>query len=448
MNNPLVSIIIRTKNESKWIAACLQAVYSQTYKNIEVIIVDNESIDATLNIVSEFPAKLVHIENFKPGLAINKGIRASLGDYIVCLSGHCVPTNDSWLETLINDLSNPSVGGIYGRQEPLSYSSDQDKRDLLTVFGLDRIVQIKNSFFHNANSAFRREVWEQFPFDEDVSNVEDRIWGAKLISQGYQLIYEPEASVFHWHGIHHAGSEERCKNVVKILEAIPGLLPSKNDFKGDGCVAIIPIKGASLDINGETLLERTVAYLKKSHLITHIVVSSDTDSNLDLAKELGVFSVKRPEWLSRDYVDIFDVVRYTYEKLISDFRLNPNLVALVEEGYLLRPSRMIDEMIFDIRKQSLDAIVPVISENRGIWFKAEDEIKLLGDGFMPRQFKTQSAFIGLLGLGVIMRSEVLRMANPLRENIGMYIVPSALHGYQFKRSSDWVDWENFIGLLK
>ena len=43
--NPLVSIIIRTKNEERWITLCLNAVFSQSYKNFEVIIIDNNSTD-------------------------------------------------------------------------------------------------------------------------------------------------------------------------------------------------------------------------------------------------------------------------------------------------------------------------------------------------------------------------------------------------------------------
>ena len=42
------SIIIRTKNEERWILLCLATVYSQTYKNFEVIIVDNDSTDKTI----------------------------------------------------------------------------------------------------------------------------------------------------------------------------------------------------------------------------------------------------------------------------------------------------------------------------------------------------------------------------------------------------------------
>ena len=65
--NKLVSIIIRTKNEERWISACLRAVFGQTYNNIEVIIVDNKSSDRTVCRAKEFSVKIISIERFFPG---------------------------------------------------------------------------------------------------------------------------------------------------------------------------------------------------------------------------------------------------------------------------------------------------------------------------------------------------------------------------------------------
>ncbi|MBT4730717.1 glycosyltransferase family 2 protein, partial [Candidatus Woesearchaeota archaeon] len=62
------SIIIRTKNEEKWISSCLSSVFSQTYENIEVIIVDNKSTDRTIEKSKKFPnIKYVTIDNYLPG---------------------------------------------------------------------------------------------------------------------------------------------------------------------------------------------------------------------------------------------------------------------------------------------------------------------------------------------------------------------------------------------
>ena len=84
------SIIIRTKNEEKWISICLNAIFKQDYKNFEVIIVDNCSTDKTVEKAKEWNVKVVTLKEFKPGNAINYGIENSSGDYLICLSAHCL----------------------------------------------------------------------------------------------------------------------------------------------------------------------------------------------------------------------------------------------------------------------------------------------------------------------------------------------------------------------
>ena len=131
--------------------------------------------------------KISSINNYTPGRAINTGISKSEGEYIVILSGHCIPTSDDWLSNLIEGLDDPDIAGVYGRQLPMSFSSAQDKRDLLITFGLDKRIQIKDSFFHNANCAIKREILNKIPFNEEVSNIEDRVWGKQVIEAGYKI---------------------------------------------------------------------------------------------------------------------------------------------------------------------------------------------------------------------------------------------------------------------
>ena len=125
---PSVSIIIRTKNEERWIGTCLKEVFNQSYNDFEVIIIDNNSTDQTIKIAKSYPTQIFNIDEFLPGRAINLGVSKSKGEIIIILSGHCIPVNNIWLQTLIHDLENPKVAGVYGRQEPMSLSSDSDKR--------------------------------------------------------------------------------------------------------------------------------------------------------------------------------------------------------------------------------------------------------------------------------------------------------------------------------
>ena len=68
---PLVSIIIRTKNEERWIEHCLASIKDQTIKNHEIIIVDNNSDDFSVQVASKYSDKIISVKEFLPGKAIN-----------------------------------------------------------------------------------------------------------------------------------------------------------------------------------------------------------------------------------------------------------------------------------------------------------------------------------------------------------------------------------------
>lgn len=283
MSKPLISIIIRTKNEERWIKFCLEAIFKQdtiftdesygTF-DFEVIVVDNMSTDRTVEIVSLFNVKIVKISKFRPGYALNQGIRVSRGEILVFLSGHCIPKNSHWLKSLItpffnkNNVQRGLVAGVYGKQEPLSYSSPQDKRDLLTVFGNEKIVQRANPLFHNANSAIRRNVWELHNFDEDATNVEDRIWAKEIFSlnKGYEIHYEPSSVVWHWHGINHKGDPQRAQSVVQVLESryIYNLKDSNAyEFDNSLSLALIPFRYGDMENEIELKLIRLLTIIKQ-----------------------------------------------------------------------------------------------------------------------------------------------------------------------------------------
>ena len=222
MPSPKVSIVIRTKNEEAWIGSCLQAVSLQDYQCFETILVDNGSVDKTVAIANSFGCRIVHYteSTFNYSRALNLGIKEARGDLIAILSGHCVPENELWLTALSMHFRDPRTIAVYGRQKPLPDTTPGDKRDLWITFGLDRKFQKRDFFFHNANSMIRRQSWKELPFNENIHGVEDQDWARKVLREPHQIVYEPLATVFHHHGIHHDRNLERAARVVKVTELI------------------------------------------------------------------------------------------------------------------------------------------------------------------------------------------------------------------------------------
>ena len=218
----MISLVIRARNEERWLGRCLFAVSRQRRAINDVIVVDNDSTDGTRAIAESFGAGIIPIsrDEFTFGRALNKGIAATSNEIVLILSAHCIPADEMWADYLAVHLDG-SAGhkscGAYGRQDPLPGTSDIDARDLWTTFREERRVQEKDFFFHNANSAIRKSLWHEIPFNEKINGVEDRAWAKQLISAGFQIVYEPNARAYHHHGIHHGRNEDRAKRVVESI---------------------------------------------------------------------------------------------------------------------------------------------------------------------------------------------------------------------------------------
>jgi GT2 family glycosyltransferase len=138
-------------------------------------------------------------ERFTYGRALNVGCAAARGRTCVFVSAHCVPVNDRWLTRLLEPLRDGAVAGSYGKQLPLPETLPYEQRNLLLGFPFDSRRQSSQVVFHNANAALRREVWERFSFDETLPGLEDREWARRVLTAGWQIVYEPLAMVYHRH---------------------------------------------------------------------------------------------------------------------------------------------------------------------------------------------------------------------------------------------------------
>lgn len=415
----MISIIIRAKNEEKWITSCLEGIFRQRYKNFEVILVDNCSTDHTIKKVGKFNVKVVTIEEFYPGKALNLGIKASNGEYITCISAHCIPVNELWLENLLQNFDNNKVAGVYGRQEPMAFTNDLDKRDLINIFGLDKKVQRKDPFFHNANSMIRRDVWEEYSFDEKVTNIEDRVWAQCILGKGYEIVYEPEASVFHYHGINQGRNIERAKGVVKILEQIH---PVSNEslINGLDITAVIPVCGKMKVFNGRPLIERVIKSAKESKYVNSIVVASDNRGHLEIAEEMGAEGILRPKDLSYEYIGLTKVYQFVLEKLAENNNL-PSLLVLVEEIYPFRPSWLIDGLVENLLHADYDSVMSACQEYSPIWRNDGSSLVRIDSDIMPSRFK-EPVYRGLFGLGCVTHPGVIQKGNKIGERTGLIMV--------------------------
>ena len=401
MYNPFVSIIVRTKNEDFWIGKCLNEIFNQKYKNFEVILVDNNSKDKTISIVKKnFPkVKIINYKSkiFLPGKALNLGIKKSKGSLVAMISGHCIPKNENWLNNLVQNFKNSDVIACYGRQEPSDISEPNDVRDLTYLFGLDKKIQIKDPFFHNANSMIRKSTWKKSQFDETIKHIEDRLWASLVLKNGKKIIYEPNSSVIHFHGVGHHGNLKRVSTISKILKK------SKSKNKRKLIVCIIPLN-KPIKLNGKYLVEKIINDINKIKEISKIFIST-TDKKLEksiIGKKIII--LQRDKDLQKKFLGLEYVLSKTYSRYIK--KLKPSHVMVAEEIYLNRPKNFFQSIInnFD---DNYESIVPIFKNNSNNIWKKDDSgtMQPLFKTSLPSEFVDHKIYEEAKGLGTLVKAE-------------------------------------------
>ncbi len=201
-DRPRVTLIIRAYNEEKHIGRLLAGVFIQTLVDeLEVILVDSGSTDATVAIARRFPVKVVSIapEDFSFGRSLNLGISHARGEYIVLASAHVYPVYADWLERLLEPFKDRTIALSYGKQRG-NHSTQFAEHQIFAAWFPDESVERQNHpFCNNANAAIRRDLWEQHPYDESLSGLEDLAWASWAVEAGFTLAYVAEAEVVHVH---------------------------------------------------------------------------------------------------------------------------------------------------------------------------------------------------------------------------------------------------------
>ena len=201
MNRPLISVVIRCCNEQEHIGRLLTGIFEQSIKDIEVIVVDSGSTDRTLSIASNFPVKIrcIKSEEFSFGRALNAGIDAARGEFIVFASAHVYPTHRQWFEYLVAPFRDSKVALSYGKQRGNGYNKFSEHQIFSKWFPDHSVSVQRTPFCNNANAAIRKRLWEEISYDENLTGLEDLDWARRIIAKGYYLSYSADAEVIHVH---------------------------------------------------------------------------------------------------------------------------------------------------------------------------------------------------------------------------------------------------------
>lgn len=109
-----VSVVVPIYNARPTLGNCLTSVFNSSYRNFEVIVVDDGSTDSCVDIYGKFPCKVIRsIQRGGPGKARNIGASNSSGSILLFIDSDCIVAKD-WMKKMVESFSNVSIAAVGG----------------------------------------------------------------------------------------------------------------------------------------------------------------------------------------------------------------------------------------------------------------------------------------------------------------------------------------------
>ena len=240
-NKSLVSIIVPVYNSLNYIEKCVRSITSQTYENIEIILVDDGSTDGSQEECDNLKKhddriKVIHQKNSGPSVARNKGLLNAKGKYIFfCDSDDYIDENV--IEILVKNKKDNQLNGVYHYLESMNEKT-LTKYEKKEYSQKDFLCNIFNGNILGTvwGVLFDKEITNNIRFDENTKCMEDTIFLIEYIKAAKinKIIYSDLA--YYHYIINNASITQnkknnllKCKNYFYSLEKINKI--TKNEYE-------------------------------------------------------------------------------------------------------------------------------------------------------------------------------------------------------------------------
>jgi glycosyltransferase involved in cell wall biosynthesis len=218
----VISVVIPVKNGGEGLARCLDGIRCQeTSDEVQIVVIDSGSSDGSVAVARERGAFVHQIpaHEFTHGAARNLGASLASGQLLAFISQDAYPVDNQWLTRLTAPLrSDEAVVGVYGRQLAHDEATPPEEYFLSFLYGPTprrqraagiEELSMNTTLFSNVNAAVPRNIWQRFPFVEDIIMSEDQEWSRRVLLEGFTIVYEPAAAVRHSHNYTLSGAFRR-----------------------------------------------------------------------------------------------------------------------------------------------------------------------------------------------------------------------------------------------
>ncbi|HOW59379.1 MAG TPA: glycosyltransferase [Candidatus Omnitrophota bacterium] len=200
---PKVSVIIPTFNRAEYICDAIDSVLAQTYHDLEIIVINDGSIDDTEKALKKYGGRIQYLYQNNAGVsaARNKGIKASRGEYIAFLDA-----DDSWLpEKLSVQIPilefNPKLGMVFSYLEIMDeYGRRTGRMKPKQKPGIDFLTMLEAGSAMTSSCLMRKRSLDAAGiFDESLAIYEDMDLFLRVVNQFPALFVEKSLGCYREH---------------------------------------------------------------------------------------------------------------------------------------------------------------------------------------------------------------------------------------------------------
>jgi rhamnosyltransferase len=415
MAKKLVSIVVRGKNEAKWLKILFPKIMDQSFKNFEIIYCDNNSCDSTFIILKNYNInKFVKIKKYLPGKALNKAIKLSNSKYIIILSAHCIPETNQWLKEFVSFMNNnKDVVAAYGKQLPLPGTNSKNFLDLNIIFKNEQIIYSKDSYFNNANAIYNASFLKKKLFNPTLTNIEDLIWSKNALKNKHKIAYTAKSPVFHLHGVHqHEDNSNRATTTKKIVldNDIIKKKWEKINFTNYKKINYFLIINAKRNRNKEKLIQKIkkiiINFRKNNIKINTFLILSNQSRFLKKIKFVNAAFMRTRNILKNDLINIYN--KYIRQISKANYAIYLNSEA---EWNFTKIKKLIKESVYN----SLDSATFIKNSQENFFIEFPDGSLLKNTSLEDIANKPKLKILNWKS-GCILNAELLRYGNLIEEN--------------------------------
>ena len=205
MEGPLISVIVPGYNIECYVEKCLQSIQKQVYKNIEVLLIDDGSIDCTGQIFDKYAKmdsrfKAVHQKNQGVSVARNLGLEMANGEWI------CFVDGDDYLDTntfenIMLEIANQDIDAVMFEYCVAYPNGEIQRHNLQQTYGILTNEEAMNNIFNYAPFCwakfFRKKIVNNVKFKQNIYRGEDTIFAVEAFHRA-EKIYSTEKNYYYY----------------------------------------------------------------------------------------------------------------------------------------------------------------------------------------------------------------------------------------------------------